>query len=167
MAGAWAEVIGQGGWAGLPLIADDRVVGAMLVDTGTKGRMHNPRLLDILSGVANQAAVAIERARLQRVEIVRQRLAAELQLARTIQQGFLPETIPQIPGYEIAARWEPAYQIGGDFYDFIPLAAGRLGLVVADVADKGIPAALYMALSRTTMRLVTSRNPSPARPCSV
>ncbi|MCO6449143.1 MAG: GAF domain-containing protein [Caldilineales bacterium] len=159
----WAEIIGAGGWVGLPLVADDRVVGVMLVDTATGSRVQNSRLLDILSGIANQAAVAIERARLQRVEIVRQRLDAELQVARSIQQGFLPESIPSIPGYEIAARWEPAYQIGGDFYDFIPLAAGRLGLVVADVADKGIPAALYMALSRTTMRLVTSRNPSPAR----
>jgi sigma-B regulation protein RsbU (phosphoserine phosphatase) len=116
----------------------------------------------MLGGIASQAAVAIERARLQMAEIEQQRVATELGVARNIQIGFLPDHAPQPSGYEIAAIWEPARQIGGDFYDFIPLKDDRLGIVVADVADKGIPAALYMALSRTTMRLVSTRNPSPS-----
>ncbi len=99
---------------------------------------------------------------MQRAEIEQQRVATELGVARNIQIGFLPDHAPQPPGYEIAATWEPARQIGGDFYDFIPLNDSRLGIVIADVADKGIPAALYMALSRTTMRLVSTRNPPPS-----
>ena len=151
-----------GALAGLPLVADDQVVGVLVVDEIEAQRVKNPRLLDMLGGIANQAAVAIERARLQIAEIEQQRVATELGVARNIQIGFLPDHAPQPPGYEISAIWEPARQIGGDFYDFIPLADGRLGIVVADVADKGIPAALYMALSRTTMRLVSTRNPAPS-----
>ncbi len=151
-----------GSLVGLSLVADDQMVGALVVDEIEARRVKNPRLLDMLGGIANQAAVAIERARLQIAEIEQQRVATELGVARNIQIGFLPDHAPQPPGYEIAAIWEPARQIGGDFYDFIPLENGRLGIVVADVADKGIPAALYMALSRTTMRLVSTRNPSPS-----
>ncbi len=151
-----------GSLVGLPLVADDQVVGALIVDELEARRVKNPRLLDMLGGIANQAAVAIERARLQIAEIEQQRVATELGVARNIQIGFLPDHAPQPPGYEVAAIWEPARQIGGDFYDFIPL------VMVAWVSSspmwriKGIPAALYMALSRTTMRLVSTRNPSPS-----
>ena len=151
-----------GAMLGLPLVADDQVVGVLVADEIKAQRVKNPRLLDMLGGIANQAAVAIEHARLQIAEIEQQRVATELGVARNIQIGFLPDHAPQPPGYEVAAIWEPARQIGGDFYDFIPLEDDRLGIVVADVADKGIPAALYMALSRTTMRLVSTRNPSPS-----
>ncbi len=147
---------------GLPLIANGQVVGAMIADAVKSERVNNPRLLDILMGIANQAAVAIERARLQADELARRAVATELAVARNIQRGFLPEKLPDIEGYEIAAMWVPAREIGGDFYDFIPLEDDNLCIVVADVADKGIPAALYMALSRTTMRLVSTRDPSPA-----
>ena len=151
----------------VPLVANDEVVGAMMVDELQKQHVDNGRLLDILAGIANQAGVAIERARLQRMEIDQQRIATELAVAHNIQKGFLPEFLPEVPGYEIAAVWEPARQVGGDFYDVFMLADGSLGLVVADVADKGVPAALYMALSRTTMRLVSAQayprsNLSPA-----
>ena len=148
--------------AALPLVANDVVVGVMVVDDADERRMQGPRLLDILGGIANQAAMAIERARLQATEVERERIAAELTLARSIQEGFLPSEIPPLSGYEIAALWEPARQISGDFYDFIPLGDGRLGIVVGDVADKGIPAALFMALCRTAMRLVASSDSSPA-----
>ena len=116
----------------------------------------------ILVALADAVALAIDNARLYASAIEQQRLSTELQVAREIQVGFLPEHLPTRPGYEFAARWEPAREIGGDFYDFIPLQDERLGLVIADVADKGIPAALYMALSRTTMRLVSAREASPA-----
>ncbi len=116
----------------------------------------------ILVALADAVALAINNARLYASAIEQQRLSTELQVAREIQIGFLPDQLPVLSGYEFAARWEPAREIGGDFYDFIPLHNDRLGLVIADVADKGIPAALYMALSRTTMRLVAARDPSPA-----
>ncbi|NUQ36960.1 MAG: GAF domain-containing protein [Caldilineales bacterium] len=159
---AWLQAMRVNALTALPLIAGDEVVGVMVVDEVTPQRIHTPRLLDILGGIANQASVAIERARLHRAEFEQQRIATELNLAHNIQRGFLPESLPALPGYEIAALWEPARQIGGDFYDFFPLPDGRLGIVVADVADKGIPAALYMALCRTVMRLVVYSDPAPA-----
>lgn len=159
---AWLEAMAVNALTALPLIAGDQVVGVMVVDEITPQRIHNPRLLDILGGIANQASIAIERARLQRAEFEQQRIATELEVAHNIQRGFLPETLPTLPGYEIAAIWEPARQIGGDFYDFFSLGDGRLGIVVADVADKGIPAALYMALCRTVLRLVVYNDPAPA-----
>lgn len=76
----------------------------------------------------------------------------ELEIAHEIQQGLLPQTFPEVLGAEIAAAMHPARQVGGDFYDVIPLSGGRVGILVADVSDKGMPAALYMALARTLLR---------------
>ena len=79
-------------------------------------------------------------------------LRRDLQVAYDIQQSFLPETLPPIPGATVAASMQPALEVGGDFYDAIPLSGERVGLLVADVSGKGIPAALYMALARTLLR---------------
>jgi len=82
----------------------------------------------------------------------KERFTKELEIARTIQASFLPETIPEIPGFEIAAVSVPALEVGGDFYDFIPVSQNRWALVIADVSGKGVSAALFMALSRTLIR---------------
>lgn len=140
---------------------EDEVLGVLDVQSD-KVNAFGPEDEFILVALADAVALAIANARLYASALEQQRLSTELRVAREIQIGFLPDQLPTLPGYEFAARWEPAREIGGDFYDFIPLQNGRLGLVIADVADKGIPAALYMALSRTTMRLVTARDPSPA-----
>jgi sigma-B regulation protein RsbU (phosphoserine phosphatase) len=85
-------------------------------------------------------------------------LERELEIGREIQQSFLPEELPQPPGWEIAATFQPARQVAGDFYDAFPLAGGsRIGLVVADVCDKGVGAALFMALFRSLLRAFTER----------
>lgn len=81
-----------------------------------------------------------------------ERIEWELETARAIQQSFLPHAFPETPGVEIAAAMRPAREVSGDFYDVIPLSGGRLGLLVADVSGKGVPAALYMALARTLLR---------------
>ena len=72
----------------------------------------------------------------------RQRIEQELRVARLIQQTLLPKTLPGLPGYEVAAYYQPAREVGGDFYDFLQLPDGRLGLIVGDVSGKGVPAAI-------------------------
>ncbi|HSJ53587.1 MAG TPA: PP2C family protein-serine/threonine phosphatase, partial [Anaerolineae bacterium] len=129
------------------------------------------RWLSILSGIAGQAALAVENHRLLIESAEQERMRQELEVARRIQVSFLPDCCPPVPGWELAAVWRSARQVGGDFYDCIPLPANgsgggtggqRLGLVVADVADKGVPAALFMALSRTLVRTVAIDGRPPA-----
>ncbi|NAS88871.1 stage II sporulation protein E [ANME-1 cluster archaeon AG-394-G21] len=84
----------------------------------------------------------------------------ELQMAHDIQQSFLPDAIPDLPGFELAAQNIPAKEVGGDFYDFIPISRGKIGLTIADVSGKGVPAALFMALSRTIVRAKATRSSS-------
>jgi sigma-B regulation protein RsbU (phosphoserine phosphatase) len=114
-------------------------------------------------GIASQAAIAVENDRLLTEAAEQERMKQELDFAQRIQASFLPDRAPKVPGWELATIWQPARQVGGDFYDFVPLApeaaeasgaGNRVGLIIADVADKGVPAALYMALSRTLVRTV-------------
>jgi PAS domain S-box-containing protein len=81
----------------------------------------------------------------------RQRIEQELQVARLIQQTLLPKSLPGLAGYDMAAYYQPAREVGGDFYDFLELEDGRLGLVIGDVSGKGVPAALVMAITRTML----------------
>ena len=91
-------------------------------------------------------------ARQQQETQERQRLEQELHIARLIQQTLLPKSLPGLPDYEVAAYYQPARQVGGDFYDFLELPDGRLGLIVGDVSGKGVPAALVMAITRTMLQ---------------
>jgi serine phosphatase RsbU (regulator of sigma subunit) len=93
--------------------------------------------------------------------ITRERTETELATANEIQKRMLPEKIPVIPGWSIDALWQPARAVSGDFYDFIPLPDGRLALVIGDVTDKGVPAALLMAVTRSTVRTAASQAPTP------
>ena len=88
----------------------------------------------------------------------RERIEQELRVARLIQQTLLPKNLPDLPGYTVAAYYQPAREVGGDFYDFLELDDGRLGLIVGDVTDKGVPAALVMATTRTMLRAAAQRN---------
>ncbi len=91
----------------------------------------------------------------------KERLEHELELARALQQSILPHEFPELPRATCAARNRPARQVGGDFYDVIPLSGDQLGLVIADVSDKGMPAALYMALARSLIRAEARHHASP------
>ena len=116
------------------------------------------RRLSLMAGIAHQMSLRLENTRLIEEATVRQSLERELATARAIQESFLPRTLPEPPQWSVAAVWRAARMVGGDFYDFIPLPDGpngpRWGLAIADVADKGVPAALFMALARTLLRSV-------------
>ena len=94
--------------------------------------------------------------------IDRERIRKEFQLAQDIQKTFLPESLPSLPGWEISARWRLAQQVGGDFYDAFALGEDYLGLVIADVSDKGLPAALYMTVARTSIHAEALEGSSPS-----
>ena len=144
----------------VPLVAQDKQVGLMIVQSTQKSRFA-PGDVAMLQTFANQAALAIQRAGLIEERLQKERMERELELARQVQQSVLPHTFPQVAGYAFAAQNEPARQVGGDFYDVILLAPDRFGVVIADVSDKGMPAALYMALTRSLLLAESRREPSP------
>jgi GAF domain-containing protein len=146
----------------VPVAIKNDLYGLLLVQEAPDGLRFRTRRFEILHGIVQQAALAIQNDRLQKEMVLRERLETEVQLARQIQQTFIPETLPVHPGWDIAARWHTARQVGGDFYDVFELPGGKLGLFIADVADKGIPAALFMALTRTLVRAAVIETDSPA-----
>src|SRR4029078_1811890 len=99
-------------------------------------------------GCAAQSAVAIERARLTREQLEQRRLEKELAIARHIQLSFLPSAPPESPGFDVAGTTRPHHEVGGDYYDFIPVSDTRIGLAIADVSREGVPAALVIARIR-------------------
>ncbi|MCZ2099457.1 MAG: SpoIIE family protein phosphatase [Anaerolineae bacterium] len=116
------------------------------------GGAFTPRDERLLAAMTSQAAISIENARLYQQEMAQQLIQRELDTAHAIQASFLPDELPQHPAWDIAALWQPVRSVAGDFYDFYPLNDGRLGVVMADVSGKGIPAALFMALCVTMLR---------------
>ncbi len=138
----------------LPLSDGVNLLGILLLeDQELKGR--RPALL---AGIGRQVGLRLENTRLIEAAATRRTLEREVSMARGIQESFLPRTLPLEPGWQVGTTWRVAREVGGDFYDFIPLAPGpdgpRWGIVIADVADKGVPAALVMALCRTLLRSV-------------
>ncbi len=146
----------------VPLRLKDKTVGVVYVDNRLQAGIFTPDDLELLNAIAASAAVAIENARLYAVAVEKGRLERELQVAREVQTRLLPAEVPALPGWDIAAHWQPAREVAGDYYDFVPARAAGLGLVVGDVTDKGMPAALFMALTRSTVRASLSGAPSPA-----
>jgi len=147
---------------GFPLMIKGDLYGAMLVEETSEAFRFRQKRIEIVTSIAQQVALSIQNEHLQREMVVRERLEHEVQLARQIQQTFLPERLPEYPDWELAALWKTARQVGGDFYDVIELSDRQLGLFIADVSDKGIPAALFMALTRTLVRAAVSETFSPA-----
>ncbi len=155
------------GLLALPLALQGNLLGAMLImeQAGSPhplGRGKEARRMEIIAGIAHQTALAIQGELLRRGMAERERLELELQLAHEIQQAFMPAQSPLLVGWELAFSWRAARQVAGDFYDFFELPGGKLGLVIADVADKGMPAALFMALTRTLIRAAALEESTPA-----
>lgn len=140
----------------------EALLGVLLIE----GHHMASRRLSLLVGIAHQISLRLENTRLIDSIAAQRSLEHELSTARHIQESFLPRHLPRQPGWDVGATWRAARQVGGDFYDFIPLPPGpdgpRWGIVIADVADKGVPAALFMALCRTLLRSVAITRIDPA-----
>ncbi len=145
----------------LPLLAQGRLVGAMLVDHVSQDEASDQRRVSILTGIADQCALAIQTAQLQEEAVAIRSFEREMELARNIQLSLLPENPPNIDGWDIAAYYRPARLVGGDFYDFIPLSNDKYAFIIADVSDKGVHAAMFMTICNTVIRAVASTKRGP------
>lgn len=137
--------------------------GVLLAQEAGADPAFRERRIEIINGIAQQASLAIQNDRLNQEMVERERLEREFQLARDIQRTFLPTHTPKPKGWDLDVRWRPAREVGGDFYDAFELPGNHLGLVIADVSDKGMPAALYMTVTRTLIRAAVQEEDSPAR----
>jgi serine phosphatase RsbU (regulator of sigma subunit)/pSer/pThr/pTyr-binding forkhead associated (FHA) protein len=147
-----------------PLVSGEgHAFGVIQLDTQDRTKKFTQDDLKLLAGVANQAAVALENARFHEDQVARERLKRDLELAQQVQLSFLPKELPVVPGYEFFAYYEPAQEVGGDYYGFVPLAGQKLAITVGDVAGKGVPAALLMAKLSSDARFCLLTETDPAR----
>lgn len=146
----------------VPLKVKDEVRGVVYADNRFETGIFTQADLELLNAIASIAAIAVENARLYHLAVEKGRMERELQMAREMQSSFLPQQVPQIEGWEFAALWEPAREVAGDYYDFIPVSEEGLGLVIADVTDKGAPAALFMVFSNSIVRASVHPSLTPA-----
>jgi serine phosphatase RsbU (regulator of sigma subunit)/anti-sigma regulatory factor (Ser/Thr protein kinase) len=150
----------------VPLVTQGELIGVLNLGPRRSEQdysLDDRRLLDALATQAAPAVRVGQLVRQQQAEArTRERFERELEVARLIQQNFLPKQLPDLPGWEVAALYRPAREVGGDFYDVIPLKDGRVGFVVGDVTDKGVPAALVMAATRSVLRASAQRLVDPS-----
>jgi serine phosphatase RsbU (regulator of sigma subunit)/pSer/pThr/pTyr-binding forkhead associated (FHA) protein len=126
--------------------------GVIQVTTNDVGAQFRSEDLDMLISVATQVSLSIENNYLYQQALKQRDLERDLEFATQVQIGFLPHARPKLPGYEFADYYEPAQRIGGDYFDYIPLPEGKLAIALADVAGKGVPAALMMARLYSSVR---------------
>src|SRR5215208_5402670 len=145
----------------VPLVSQGELIGVLNLGPRLSEQDYSSDDRRLLDKLAAQAAPALRVAQLVREQkaeaATRQRFEQELEVARLIQQNFLPRELPDLPGWQIAAYYRPAREVGGDFYDVIPLPDGRVAFVVGDVTDKGVPAALVMSATRSVLRASAQR----------
>ncbi len=148
-----------------PLLgSDDNAIGAIQLDTLNQRRRFEPSDLEILAAVAMQAGVAIENAQLHEKLVYQKLVEKDLELAKRVQLAFIPSQAPQLTGYTFYHYYQPADQVGGDYFDYIDLPDGRVAIIVADVVGHGVSAAMLMAKlsAETRFALATHALPSAA-----
>jgi len=150
----------------VPLISQGELIGLLNLGRRLSEQEYSTddrRLLEKLAAQASPAVRVAQLVREQEAEVrARERIDQELRVAQLIQQQFLPKQLPDLPGWQIAAFYRAATLVGGDFYDFIPLPDGKIGLVVGDVSGHGVPAALVMATTRSILRTEGPRLVAPS-----
>ncbi len=146
-----------------PLVSSEGdALGAIQIDTLDQRSRFQQDDLDVLAGVAGQAAFALENAQLHEQSLKQQAIQLDLELAHKVQQGLLPSAPPKIEKYHFFDFYEPANQVGGDFYDYIRLSGDRLAIMLADVSGKGVSAALVMAKLSAEVRYCLASEASAA-----
>jgi phosphoserine phosphatase RsbU/P len=150
-----------------PLQTGERVIGLIYVDTGDHISPFAQADLDLLTVMANVAAIRIEHARLNLIEQAEKVMEVELAQASEIQRGLLPLVTPDVPGYELAGFNLACRTVGGDYYDFIPYSDGRLAVLVGDVSGKGLAASLMMSSLQARVHMLAESNPEPAPAVSI
>ena len=149
----------------VPLVSQGELIGTLNLGPRLSEQDYSTDDRRLLTTLAAQAAPAIRVAQLVREQAheaaERERLDQEMRVATLIQQQFLPRELPKLAQWQIAAYYGPARAVGGDFYDFIEMRDGRIGIAVGDVTDKGVPAALVMARTHSILRAEASRSDSP------
>ena len=146
----------------VPLKFKDRFFGVLAAANSAHGDPFTENDFSLLQSLGEQAALALYNAEFLNFQIEKKQLDLDLSLASGIQQMLLPRGAPQFAGIDIDARYQAAQKVGGDFYDVFPLSATHLGVAVADVSGKGIPASLLMAICRTNLRQIAPRHRTPA-----
>jgi serine phosphatase RsbU (regulator of sigma subunit) len=145
----------------VPMIIKSKIVGIIFFGLKHSGAQFAGKDLELLQAVANQAAIAVENARLYQTEAEKLRLERDLEVARKIQEGLLPGKIPLIDGLDISGIMKPAMQVGGDYYDLIPISPKKIFIVVGDVSGKGLSASLYMTKLQTLIQFACTPDKSP------
>jgi len=149
----------------VPLVSQGELVGLLNLGPRLSDQDYSTDDRKLLNSLAAQAAPALQVAQLVRRQEAearsRERIEQELRVATLIQQNFLPKQLPDLPGWHVSAYYRPAREVGGDFYDFVELPDGQIGLVIGDVTDKGVPAAMVMAATRSVLRASAQRVVSP------
>jgi serine phosphatase RsbU (regulator of sigma subunit)/anti-sigma regulatory factor (Ser/Thr protein kinase) len=150
-----------------PLVSQGQLIGLLNLGPRMSEQEYSSDDFRMLNNLASQAAPAVRVAQLvqqQQLEARQlERMEQELRVARIVQETLLPRDLPALQGWRLAAYWQPAQAIGGDFYDFIGLPDGQIGIVIADVTDKGVPAALVMASTRSMLRAAAERFTTPGQ----
>ena len=151
----------------IPLVSQGELVGLLNLGPRLSEQDYSTDDRTLLNDLATQAAPALRVAQLVREkraqDLATERIQQELHVARLIQHTLLPKELPQLPGWQISSYYQPARAVGGDFYDFLYFDDGRLGLVIGDVTDKGVPAALVMATTRSILRSTAHAAISPGK----
>ncbi|MEX1280758.1 MAG: SpoIIE family protein phosphatase [Acidimicrobiia bacterium] len=159
------ELRGEGVEVVVPLVSQGELMGAMYLGRRLSDQPYSAEDRRLLGGLATRVAPAMRVAQLvaerERETKERERIHQELQVAALIQQTLLPKDLPDIDGWRVDAFYRPARAVGGDFYDFIALEGGKIGIVVGDVTDKGVPAALVMATCRSQLRAAALDHDDP------
>jgi serine phosphatase RsbU (regulator of sigma subunit) len=140
-----------------PILMGDQMHGAIVLKDMQRERTFDETHIRLMKTISNAMSIALENARLWEQEhLYRKALEREFEIGREIQSSFLPHALPQPQGWEIAAALKSAREVSGDFYDAFELTDGKIGLVIADVCDKGLGAALFMTLFRSLIRAVSN-----------